>query len=85
MSEVRPARRHESRTLKVRTKIMRTKPPTGYTKIIIEATECSVEDAHEVEDIMRDVIYHSTLDWQTLQELTKSARLAAANAARVSQ
>lgn len=47
-----------------------------YASIIIEATHCSEEDAAEIEDIMRHDIFHSTLDWQTKEELMEAAKKA---------
>jgi len=37
---------------------------TSYEKSIIEYTGCSIDEVEEVEDIMRNEIFHSTLDWQ---------------------
>jgi len=37
---------------------------TGYEKSIIEYTGCDIDEVKEVEDIMRNEIFHSTLDWQ---------------------
>lgn len=47
----------------------------GYHLIIHEATDL-VETAqlYDVEEIMRDVIFHSTLDWQTRPQLHAAAR-----------
>jgi len=42
--------------------------------MIINATGCKPEEAEEVEEIMRDVIFHSTLDWQTGAQFNKGAR-----------
>ncbi|MSR54228.1 MAG: hypothetical protein EXS09_13190 [Gemmataceae bacterium] len=49
---------------------------SGYTKIILKATRCSLQEADLVEEIMRDVIFHSTLDWQTKEELESAATTA---------
>jgi len=46
----------------------------GYQQIIKEATGCPDKDLQELEDIMRDVIFHSTLDWQTKGQLKKAAK-----------
>ena len=47
----------------------------GYEKMINEATGVtSPEDLAEIEDTMRHVIFHSTLDWQTRAQLHKGAR-----------
>lgn len=40
-----------------------------YTDIIIEATNCTQKEAEEIENIMRDDIFHSTLDLQTRKQL----------------
>ena len=45
-----------------------------YQQAIVKATKCKPEDAAEIEDLMRDVIFHSTLDWQTKKQFNKSAR-----------
>jgi hypothetical protein len=50
--------------------------PGGYTLTIMSATGCSPAEADRIEDIMRGVIFHSTLDWQTREELEEAARLA---------
>lgn len=47
----------------------------GYEKIINEATGITDRaDIAEIEDTMRHVIFHSTLDWQTRAQLAKGAR-----------
>jgi hypothetical protein len=48
-----------------------------YQNLIIEATGCNSVNAAHIEDIMRNDIFHSTLDWQTKKQLTKAAREAA--------
>ena len=45
-----------------------------YQQAIVKATKCKPEDAAEIEDLMRDVIFHSTLDWQTKAQFNKGAR-----------
>lgn len=45
-----------------------------YQKMIIEITDCKPEDSKEVEDYMRDIIFHSTLDWQSKAQFAKGAR-----------
>ncbi len=48
-----------------------------YHRTISEAT--GVTDPltlEEIEDCMRNVVFHSTLDWQTKAQLVKGARLA---------
>jgi hypothetical protein len=47
-----------------------------YREIIKQATGCNDRKAIEIENIMRNVIFHSTLDWQTREELQNAARLA---------
>jgi hypothetical protein len=47
-----------------------------YQTLIIEATGCPETDAQEVENYMRDTIFHSTLDWQSKAQLNKGARQA---------
>lgn len=49
-----------------------------YRKLIREATGCNDEDAVLIEEIMRCDIFHSTLDWQTADELRDAARAALA-------
>jgi hypothetical protein len=48
----------------------------GYQQTIIEATGCAPDEAREAEDIMRNDIFHSTLDWQSRALFVKAARLA---------
>ena len=45
--------------------------PTVYADIILQATGCSPNDVEAIEELMRDVIFHSTLDWQTRGELAE--------------
>jgi hypothetical protein len=47
-----------------------------YEKHIIEVTHCSEAEAGVLEETMRGVIFHSTLDWQTVEEFEAGARLA---------
>lgn len=47
-----------------------------YQDLIIEATGCDKETATRLEDIMRHDIFHSTLDWQTKDELVEAAKVA---------
>ncbi len=49
---------------------------SGYHKIIKEATDCPDDAIEEIEEIMRNDVYHSTLDWQTAAELKRGAKLA---------
>jgi hypothetical protein len=45
-----------------------------YEKHIIEVVQCSETEATVVEEIMRSEIFHSTLDWQTVEEFRNGAR-----------
>lgn len=46
-----------------------------YATIITEGTGVTdAEDLAEIEDTMRHVIFHSTLDWQTREQLQIAAR-----------
>ena len=48
---------------------------TFYEKLISEATgETSARAIAAIEDCMRHVIFHSTLDWQTKEQLEQGAR-----------
>ena len=47
-----------------------------YQKLIIAVTGCNEQDAAEIEDYMRHVIFHSTLDWQTKAQFNKAAKTA---------
>jgi len=49
-----------------------------YRRIIIEATGVNDKDAAYVEDIMREDIFHSTLDWQSRKLFMRGAREAVA-------
>ena len=47
----------------------------GYAKTISEATGVTdPEDLADIEDSMRNDIFHSTLDWQTKAQLMRGAR-----------
>jgi hypothetical protein len=46
-----------------------------YQQTIRQATNCSAAEAIQIEDVMRNVIFHSTLDWQTREEQESAARL----------
>ena len=50
---------------------------TFYQDLIIKATAANRRDAEYIEDIMRNDIFHSTLDWQSRGELTRAAKEAA--------
>lgn len=48
---------------------------TGYQELIQEATGVTdLEHIERIEDTMRHVIFHSTLDWQTREQLMQGAR-----------
>lgn len=44
-----------------------------YQSDIIRHLGCSPRDAVMVEDIMRRFVFHSTLDWQSREELDRGA------------
>ena len=46
----------------------------SYKEMIIEASGCNEKDATEIEDYMRNIYFHSTLDWQTKAQFDKGAR-----------
>ena len=45
-----------------------------YQRDIMGQLDCSAEDASMVEDIMRNHVFHSTLDWQTAAQFRRGAR-----------
>jgi hypothetical protein len=48
---------------------------TGYQALIQDATGVTdLEHIERIEDTMRHVIFHSTLDWQTREQLMRGAR-----------
>jgi hypothetical protein len=47
-----------------------------YQQKIKEITHCSDSDSVEIEDYMRHIIFHSTLDWQTEAQFKKGAKTA---------
>jgi len=49
-----------------------------HRELIIEATGVNDKDAAYVEDIMREDIFHSTLDWQSRKVFARGAREAVA-------
>ena len=49
-----------------------------YSEIIAAATGAGGDDLAIIEDIMRNEIFHSTLDWQSRTQLENAARKAAA-------
>jgi len=50
---------------------------TFYQELIIKATATNRRDAEYIEDIMRNDIFHSTLDWQARVQLVRAAKEAA--------
>ena len=47
----------------------------GYQKTISEVTGITDEKKlAQIEEIMREDIFHSTLDWQTMAQFAKGAR-----------
>ena len=47
---------------------------TGYQELIQEATGVTdLEHIERIEDTMRHVIFHSTLNWQTREQLMQGA------------
>lgn len=49
-----------------------------YRKLIIETTGVNDKDAAYIENIMREDIFHSTLDWQSPKIFARGAREAVA-------
>lgn len=47
-----------------------------YRELIIGFLRCSPDDARMVEDIMRNEVFHSTLDWQSEAQLRRGAEQA---------
>jgi len=47
-----------------------------YGEMIQKATGCNAAEAKEAEDIMRNDLFHSTLDWQPKALFDKAASLA---------
>ena len=47
---------------------------SGYRAVIYEATGAPAADLARIENIMREEIFHSTLDWQTREQLAAGAR-----------
>ena len=48
--------------------------PKTYKESIIEVTGCNPKDADEIEEYMRNIYFHSTLDWQSKAQFNKGAR-----------
>lgn len=51
-----------------------TQQLSSYHQIIQEATGCAPEQLDDIEELMRDIIFHSTLDWKTRDELIDGAK-----------
>lgn len=52
-------------------------PPIGnYQRCIVDELRCSLSKAAMIEDIIRNQVFHSTLDWQTLAQLRRGVRQA---------
>ncbi len=49
---------------------------TGYEHVILYSTGCLPSEVGVIEEIMRGVVFHSALDWQTREELEQGARTA---------
>jgi hypothetical protein len=47
---------------------------SSYPESIMEILGCSLEEAKSIEEIMRNTIFHSTLDWQTRAQFEQGAR-----------
>lgn len=47
-----------------------------YRNLIMQATGCTDTETKRLEDLMRNIIFKSTLDWQTRRELIDAAKLA---------
>ena len=45
-----------------------------YKETIKKVTGCTPQDAVEIEDYMRNIYFHSTLDWQTKAQFNKGAK-----------
>jgi hypothetical protein len=44
-----------------------------YSALIQQTTNCRPEEAPVIENIMRTEIFHSTLDWQSMDDLQRAA------------
>lgn len=55
----------------------RSRPhPNPLHRLIEEATDAPARDLAQIENIMREEIFHSTLDWQSAEQLSDAARQA---------
>lgn len=50
--------------------------PNPLHRLIEEATDAPAMDLTQIENIMREEIFHSTLDWQSREQLADAARQA---------
>ena len=50
--------------------------PDGYQRLSQQATGAAIAELALIENIMREEIFHSTLDWQTCEQLVDDARQA---------
>ena len=48
----------------------------NYKQFIMAVINCTETDAEEIESYMRDIIFHSTLDWQSKSQLELAAKIA---------
>ena len=55
---------------------MKPQKLTHFQRQIIEDTGCSAEAAGMVEGVMREDVFHSTLDWQTREQFRQGAQQA---------
>jgi hypothetical protein len=55
---------------------MKAASPSPYSDIIIKTTGAAGCDVIMIKNIMREEIFHSTLDWQTARQLATAARAA---------
>jgi hypothetical protein len=46
---------------------------TFYEAEIKKATNCKDSEISEIEDIMRNIVFHSTLDWQSKKQFKNGA------------
>jgi hypothetical protein len=50
--------------------------PIPLHRLIEESTDAPAKDFSQIENIMREEIFHSTLDWQSREQLADAARQA---------
>jgi len=44
-----------------------------YQEMICDIVKCNARDAEDIENIMRNDIFHSTLDWVSARDFRKAA------------